>query len=212
MIKAATKFGFLFALFTTPFIIGQTGSHFGETEQLVQNSVTTAVSFTAATPTPTPSGDHIVINEVSSDGNESEEWVELFNPTSSPVDVTGWSIEDNFNQDVFPTVSSIPAGGYGVVIASDSAVIGIPPSAVTIILSDTLIGNGLNNDGDTLTLKNSSSSTIDSMSYGDDTSVFPAPPAAPGAGETVARSPNGTDTDSAADWVIDTSPSIGIAN
>ena len=75
-----------------------------------------------------------------------------------------------------------------------------------------MIGNGFNDAWDEVYLKNASSLIIDSMSYGNVTTIFPTPPGAPAANQSLARSPNGTDTDTAADWVIDTSPSLGTAN
>ena len=111
-----------------------------------------------------------------------------------------------------PTVTPIPAGGYAVIIGSTSTVSGIPSSAITIQLTNATIGSGLNNGGDAVFLKNPTSTTIDSMSYGDNTTIFPTPPTTPGSDQSVARIPNGTDTNSASDWALDTSPTIGEVN
>ena len=67
-----------------------------------------------------PSGDNIIITEVLYDAPSSdptEEWFELFNPTDSAVDLTGWTIEDNFAS--IPLSGSIPAKGY-LVVAADA--------------------------------------------------------------------------------------------
>ena len=53
------------------------------------------------------------------DGNY-EDWVEIHNPTSSPIDLGGWYLSDdpsNLRQWRFPSLT-IPPGGYGVVFAS----------------------------------------------------------------------------------------------
>jgi len=70
----------------------------------------------------------IVINEVVSSNSlslthetlGSPDWIELYNPTGSPVDLTGYGLSDNMKEPhkwVFPEVS-IPAGGYLLVYAS----------------------------------------------------------------------------------------------
>src|SRR3982750_1266967 len=45
------------------------------------------------------------------------DWIELYNPTGSAVDLSGWKLRDSSNTWVFPTGASIPAGGYRVVAA-----------------------------------------------------------------------------------------------
>lgn len=172
--------------------------------------------FSAATSFPLPK--HIVINEIYIDGNSKGEWVEIYNQKDSPVDVSGWKISDSNayetgNDDTFPTVSPIPAHGYGVIITNQSTVTGIPSSAIIISLTNANIGSGLNDDGDAVIIKNASGSIIDKMSYGNySPPIFPSPPAAPGLNQTLARSPNGQDTDITFDWIIDNTPSIGIEN
>ena len=55
------------------------------------------------------------INEVSPNGETQTGWVEFFNPTSSPVDLSGWKlIDSNFfaPEYVFPAGSVVPAGGF----------------------------------------------------------------------------------------------------
>lgn len=168
----------------------------------------TPTPILSPTPTPIPS---LVINEVSSDGNPNLEWVEIYNPTASAVDVSGWKIEDGNSDDTFPAVSPIPSGGYGVVIGNASTVV-VPGSAITIILGDANIGSGLNDSGDLVLLRTPTSVIVDAMNYGNVVTVFPTPPAAPDSGESVARIPNGVDTNTSLDWQLDTSPTIGVAN
>ncbi|MCE7748433.1 MAG: lamin tail domain-containing protein, partial [Candidatus Heimdallarchaeota archaeon] len=69
----------------------------------------------APTTNSTPAGDNILITEVLYDAPTSdatEEWIELFNPTTSPIDLTGWTIEDNY--DSFVLSGIIPAKSYYV--------------------------------------------------------------------------------------------------
>jgi lamin tail-like protein len=56
----------------------------------------------------------IKINEIESSGGTPGDWVELFNPTGAPVDVSGWVVKDNDDTHIytFPNGTSIAAGGY----------------------------------------------------------------------------------------------------
>ena len=175
----------------------------------------------SASPTPVPvspsisptpiSAPSLVINEVSSDGVSALEWVEIYNPTNSSVDISGWKIEDGDSDDTIPSVSPIPAGGYVVIRGNTSSVV-IPNTAILITLSNASIGSGLNDPGDLIRLKDPSGLTVDEISYGNINTIFPTPPSEPNSGESLSRSPNGVDTNTASDWVIDTTPSIGLAN
>ena len=84
----------------------------------------------------TPAGDNVVINEIYCDGNgyyDGSEFIELYNPTAAPIDISGWVLtgveydETCGGEDLwqFPTAAPIyiPAGGYKIVTkdADDSS-------------------------------------------------------------------------------------------
>jgi hypothetical protein len=51
---------------------------------------------------------------------DADDWFELFNPTASAVDLTGWSLTDNLankTQFVIPSGYSVPARGFALVWA-----------------------------------------------------------------------------------------------
>ncbi len=132
-----------------------------------------------------PSG--VVINEFSS--NSSTDWVELYNPTSSTVDVSGWTIEDS---------------------AVTNPVIATIPNSTSIKSKGFLkvgVGSRLNVQGDTITLLDASSTTIDFITYG--TPVQPDAPhvTAPGSGESAGREPDGS-----SNWVSNLAPTPGYSN
>lgn len=111
----------------------------------------------------------VVINEVlpNPDGSPNEEWVELFNPSSTAQDVAGWTVCDNGGPSASGAVTlasgaTVPAGGWLVVVVRSS-------------------DGYLNNGGDSVVLHNSSGATIDSVSWS---------AAAPG-DLTLARRPDG---------------------
>lgn len=64
----------------------------------------------------------VVINEIESNG-DTNDWVEIFNPTSATVDLTGWIVKDNDNThaQTLGAGSTIPAGGYLVVLTDAGA-------------------------------------------------------------------------------------------
>ena len=171
------------------------------------------IAFSAPPATTT----HPVINEVYYDvepgrGNDANnEWVEIYNPTGSDVDISGWKICDNNLCDIIPVSPAIPAKGFAV-ITNDDSTWGlwpeIPAGAIKIALNSG-IGNGLSNNGDKVILKNAADAEIDAMSYGDDTDIFN--PSAPDAiqGNSLARLIKGYDVNTAVDWVISHTPNPG---
>lgn len=62
-------------------------------------------------------GNPVRINEVESDGGEPGDWVELVNPTSATLDVSGIVVKDNDDTHTYeiPAGTTIPALGYVVI-------------------------------------------------------------------------------------------------
>lgn len=160
--------------------------------------------------------DHMVVNEVfyhvgkTKGSDPSNEWVEIYNPTSTAVDISGWSICDNASCDVIPASPSIPANKFAVitpVVTTWTKWPGIPADAIKIVLGSS-IGSGLAKSGDRVVLK-SGLVEIDAMSYGSDTTKLN--PAAPlsGNNKSLARIIKGYDTDFATDWIINATPNPG---
>jgi PKD repeat protein len=122
-------------------------------------------------PDPTPeettsSTINITINEFLPNPNADEnEWIELYNSSTSSIDLTGWILYDGAGQLATPT-STIEAKGYIVIDLASSK---------------------LNNGGDIITIKNQEEKTIDEISYGD---WDGASVAAPKKGNTIAKNEN----------------------
>lgn len=194
------------------------------------------------TPTPTaaPTADHVVISEVLYDAASSLgalctpscpesdfEYIELFNPTGSVVDVTGWALVNNGGTGTatpFPSLS-IPAGGY-LLIADDGSdanfdtVYGVTPDARVAL-------GALSNTGEWLQLKDDTMAVVDELAYADGETGGGKPldwcppgdfPEAGGSpsdaldARSVARNPDGSDGDSCDDWQNDAMPSPRAAN
>ena len=181
-----------------------TYSFFSNSGQSTNNVFVAAQSFG-------PNPGDVVINEVFAGGSSTTEWVELLNKTSSPKDISGWTIKDNTSSDTIPASTVIPANGFAVIVAPSSTV-SIPGSALSIVLSGP-IGGGLSTSGDRLTLTAQPSATIiDSLSWGTDITILNPAAAAQGTGQSLARIPNGVDTNVAGDWALDSTPTVGVAN
>ena len=84
------------------------------------------------------------------------EWIELYNQMAVNMDLSGWRITGGVNFS-FPEGTTIAAGGYLVVAGTAGAV----PGAV-----GTWTGS-LDNDGETIQLKNVSGRVMDELSFGD---------------------------------------------
>lgn len=194
-IAAAVGIGFMSYKFTHAYFTASADS--------AVNIFKTAENFATPSATLTPTEilpNHVVINEVSPLGDNQDEWVELYNPLSSSVDVSNWRISSDNGSDSFGNNIIIPAFGYAVILTSPTTV-ATPSGAIIIHLDNRTIGSkGLSNDGSEVHLYDKNVHEVDAMSYGDDTSVFTI--VGPSANETLQRFPNGIDTNNASDWHV----------
>jgi len=164
--------------------------------------------------------DHLVINEVyyavdpSRGSDTNNEWIELYNPTTVPIDISGWKICGAINSecDTLPASTTISSHGFAVVAnKADTWTLQWPEiastSAVTIAVGTKLGSNGLRDAGGIVELRNASSTLIDAMSYGDDYTYLSLP--GNRHGDSLARIIKGYDTDTAGDFIINASPNPG---
>src|SRR5690606_39711465 len=97
-----------------------------------------------------------LMNELFSRGTAAElDWVEIYNPTSSSIDITGFKIYDSggFNgtkpKKEFPAGSVIPANGFLVIVTDDT----------------TASGFGLSSGGEQVWFEDLSGNVIDYVSF-----------------------------------------------
>lgn len=141
----------------------------------------------------------------------ANEWVEIYNPTGSSVDISGWQICDNTACDTIPAATpAVPSHGFALIANSattwSSFWAGTPAAAVKIGLGSA-IGGGLANAGDRVILKDAALVAVDAMSYGTDLTYMSLPE--PKVGISLARIVKGYDTDLASDWVLNNTPNPG---
>ena len=157
------------------------------------------------------------------------EWVEIFNPGAGAAILADCKMGDEeklgYEEGMlqFPQDTMLEAKGV-IVVANRADVFranyGIPPD-FEMQESDPTIPNMLPyfgwssgskvelvNSGDELLLLDGEDTIIDALSWGSSTwdSAFDPPPPTAGDGESLERSPAYIDTDTAADWVVQTNP------
>ncbi len=171
-----------------------------------------------ATPTPTalPAG-ALTINELlyqptplAGTPEARREWAELYNVLPVALNLRGFSLSDGEDTDILPAFI-LPAGGFVVIVGSREAFLADYPDFAGLIIElvDAELGNGLNNAGDALILRDPVGRPVDALSYGDDVSVFATPCPLVTPGHSLEREPAGWDTDRAEDFVERVTPSPG---
>lgn len=169
--------------------------------------------------TPTSGGGggaaRVRVNEMQTGSNASasDEFVELVNAGSSAADLSGWKLvyrsaagTSDIVLATIPDGTTIPTGGF--YLFGGSAYAGqVPPNqAFSTSLAGTGGGVGIRDAGGTL---------VDSVGYGTASNalVETAPVAAPPAGSSAARIPDGKDSDNnAADLTVTATPTPKASN
>lgn len=158
---------------------------------------------------------HLVINEVKVAGSSSvdDEFIEIFNPCGTSVSLANWTLAHLAATGTSPNViatltGSISGNAYYLVAETSCA---CSTSADLTYTTGTLAAAGGG-----IALRNAAGTTIDSVGYGTGTAnsyVEGAPAAAPAAGSSIGRHPNGHDTDhNDADFTVATTPTPRAAN
>jgi len=169
---------------------------------------------------------NIVINEIMYDPTQDDnynEWIELYNPANQSINVSGWSIIDNFAEDFLEGDSDngngttvIPPNGYAIIADHGTKIyenFSISSNAIRLYVDDSSIGNGLGNDKDKLILKNSTGITKDSVEWGYDYLDVPGSPAdTVDEGHTLARYQDADTNNSSDDFYDGITPTPGREN
>jgi PKD repeat protein len=174
------------------------------------SNVSTSNEFSFVATTPSSGSSDVVFSEIYYDtvGTDAdEEWIELYNKSAATVDVGGWIIIDNNGTGssyTIPSNTTIAAGTYLTIAANSigfNALYGFDADVYGSIPA-------LNNTGDTLLLRDGSSTEVDAVAWeGGATSGTPAtwgsatnPVSA--TGSSITRTDPAVDTDTYADWSV----------
>lgn len=99
----------------------------------------------------------VVINEVAWMGtaaSTNDEWIELFNTTHEPMDLTGWMLAAADGSPSMVLSGVIPANGFFLLERTDE-------TTVSDVAADQLFSGSLSNSGEALTLKDNLATVID---------------------------------------------------
>jgi hypothetical protein len=167
--------------------------------------------------------DHLVINElaidsVSGTGGTDDDWIELYNPTATAIDLSNWSIQKTSSSGATSSAVkitldgiSIPAKGYYLIARDDAST---SPALLDLAdLKSTSLSLAANNiiylvNDDNKIWDSSDPNIVDFVGYG--TAVFyEGSAAAPNATETksISRVPDGEDTNqNSVDFILEATP------
>ncbi len=139
----------------------------------------------------------LVINEIhyNSIGSlNSGDWVEIYNPTSSSVNLSGWHLQDGSNDFTIPAGSTIPANGYFVLVEKDTSFTKIYPD-VTNYVGD--LGFGFSDLGEFVKLLSPQRCAVDAVEFGVQ-SPWPGTPN--GTGPTLSLNSTGANNNLPSNW------------
>jgi hypothetical protein len=146
------------------------------TIQLVAQSVSdsnlkSAKTITVATK-PVPWFADVIINEImhSPDTKAGQvEWIEIYNRSSQPADLSGWSISDERNKPVSISVGTIIPPNQFLILTKDLQKFLISFPEVKNVVEIKI--PALNNTGDTVILRNPAGQKIDEVKYESTSSI-----------------------------------------
>lgn len=144
----------------------------------------------------------VVINEIHYNPPENtirEEFIELFNPSNAPVNLSSWRLRGAVDF-VFTNGTTIPANGYLVVAAVPSVI----QARYGVAARGPWTG-GLSSDGETVTLRDATDAVVDEVAY---KSEFPWPIAANGNGSSMELINPDTDNNLGSSWASPLNPAV----
>ncbi len=107
-------------------------------------------------PVTTTSSSDIVMNEIYSRGTTADpDWIEMYNSSSSPIDISGYKIYDSGGEGGTKPKKELPAGSV------------VPSHGVFVVVTDdtSASGFGLSSSGEKVWLENSAGVVIDSVTF-----------------------------------------------
>ena len=158
------------------------------------STASTIINVTEDEPETTTTSIKILINEFVAIPAENEhEWIELYNPTTSTVDLTGWTLSD----------------GVGVISSPTNTISELDYQLIT--LSSAKLNNS---GGDIITLKNPAGEIVDTVSYGNWDDGIPSDNTPlPDETNAIARTIDGEDSDNdQVNFAETTTPTPGDTN
>lgn len=142
----------------------------------------------------------------------NNEWIEIYNPTDHDISLKNWTLTDNTNNALKINANKIiKAGGFALISKNTSTWNFWNTGNALRVETGNQIGDGLDNSGDHVILKNPQKTEVDRMSWGTDTSGFTPSTVNPQVemGASTERIVVGFDTNAASDWTAHLPPTPG---
>ncbi|MDP4193040.1 MAG: CotH kinase family protein [Bacteroidota bacterium] len=144
------------------------GASTSQSQEIVLNPDVNSVLTAIFEPENNSTSGSVVINEInykSASSFDTDDWIELYNPSANPLDISGFKVQKKKPEDifVFPDSTTIDGHGYLVLCCDSLKFRSFQLSKIKIS------GNlpfGLDSQGDLLRLFDKSGSLIDSVKYG----------------------------------------------
>ena len=156
------------------------------------------------------------------DVSPTQEWVEVYNLTTAPIDLSNWQICDGETCDTLPSGHVIAPGKFGLLAERDSihTEISIPWDVELLLIPDGTIGDGLRTKGDMLQLRNADGLTVDQLNWGEadilwpnsNPMLWPDNSLTATSGQALARLPIAVDTNQPTDWHALGIPAVVLLN
>ena len=108
-----------------------------------------------------PLAGKVIINEISCNNKQSEDWIEIYNNSDERVNLKGWMLADRKNEFTFPYYI-LPPKGYVVVCEDSSDFLKIHPQVQSLISG---LNFGINKRFETIQLFSPETAAVDSLSY-----------------------------------------------
>ncbi len=161
-------------------------------------------------------GGNVLISEVfatvdAAHGTDpAHEWVELYNPSNSSVNMSGWVIRNASSSSILPSGTTVGAGSFLLITNSASlrSHWNIPVDVRIAVLSTPIGNRGLRQAGDMVELSTSGGVAVDAVSWGTNTSALAPSAVAVSEGRSLKRTSVFNDRNTSSDWV-DSAPSPG---
>jgi lamin tail-like protein/collagen triple helix repeat protein len=173
------------------------------------------VGITCAVTGPPPTTSVVRVNEVQTGGTASaaDEFVELVNAGTAAVDLSGWKLvyrssagTSDVSLATIPDGTTLAAGAFYLLGGSGYA---------GSLAADQAFSTGLASTGGAVGVRDGAGAIVDAAAWGTATNalVEGAAAAAPAAGSSIGRHPDGHDTnDNAADLTVSTTPTPRASN
>lgn len=147
---------------------------------------------------PAPAGDPVVITEInykSAADADSDDWIELYNRTTTAIDLAGWQFCDEAGHAyLFPADTILWPGGYLVLCRDTIKFRAVHPGIRNILGNFTF---GLSGNGESVRLLDAEGKVIDRVDYA---SAAPWPDTADGTGYTIELTDVSSDNSRPENW------------